>query len=94
MSKRGMSQVIQAKVTFIEERNIQKLDILKDGNNCQKLKDNFETTWDNFKKTLNTLRQLGDNFKKTLRQLLDNLGTTLEPYGATKWLSTELTSAQ
>ena len=42
MSKRGMSQVIQTDVMY-RETNIQKLDILKVGNNCEKLCDHFET---------------------------------------------------
>ena len=43
MSKRGMSQVIQTDVMFTEEKNIKKTDILKVGNNCEKLCDHFET---------------------------------------------------
>ena len=55
MFQRRMSQAIQAKVMFIEERNIQKLNILKVGNNCQKLWDNFDT---NMKQLWDKLRQL------------------------------------
>ena len=43
MSKRGMSEVIPTDVMFTEEKNIQKPDILKVGNNCEKLCDHFET---------------------------------------------------
>ena len=86
MSKRRMSQVIRAKVLFIDERKIQKLDVLKVGNNCQKnLRQlwykyettlrQIETTLGQFGTTLNTLRQLGDSFLKTLGQLGDSSGT-------------------
>ena len=100
MSTRRMSQVIQAKVMFIEKKNIQKtfwkLGIIANNfettfiqiwNNFETNWDNFRTIWYNFEHFETTWGQLWENFRTTWRQLWN-------PMAATKWLSTELTSAQ